>query len=264
MPSIDDTQLKYASQLQAWAASEMPDLFEGGGIVAKIIDQDADLALAEDSIAKLASNVEPTPQSLINFLATQRFRLEREGEIGYKSSQMDHVLQTRRGIPVSLALVAMCVSDRAGIRNAGVNFPGHFLIMLEHELVDPGLMSFIDFDALRRELASREMYLPEHVETCSHQQMIGRMLLNLQMLAMQYDDPVRALEFNDYFGIALPDAFQVPLARAEIWLTLRDSNAARESCDRALELTTDRLTRRIVEERIAALSHPQRPDDILN
>ncbi len=45
-----------------------------------------------------------------------------------RNSFLNEVLDRRTGIPISLAVIYLEVSRRAGLRVDGVNFPGHFLL----------------------------------------------------------------------------------------------------------------------------------------
>lgn len=53
------------------------------------------------------------------------------------NSNLIHVLEVKRGIPISLALIYMLVGNRLDLRIEGCNFPGHFLakIFQNDELV---------------------------------------------------------------------------------------------------------------------------------
>lgn len=57
------------------------------------------------------------------------------------NSYLPAVLETRRGLPITLCLVYKCVVERLGLRVWGVNAPGHFLAGVEIDgepmLVDP-------------------------------------------------------------------------------------------------------------------------------
>lgn len=43
------------------------------------------------------------------------------------NSNLVHVIETRRGIPISLACIYILVGERLGLKIEGCNFPGHFL-----------------------------------------------------------------------------------------------------------------------------------------
>lgn len=54
-----------------------------------------------------------------------------------RNSFLNEVLDRRKGIPISLAVIWMEVGRRAGIEVRGVALPGHFLVFAAGQLVDP-------------------------------------------------------------------------------------------------------------------------------
>lgn len=54
-----------------------------------------------------------------------------------ENSYLNRVLDTRRGIPISLSLVWIEVGRRAGIEVVGVGLPGHFVVYAAGQMVDP-------------------------------------------------------------------------------------------------------------------------------
>lgn len=81
----------------------------------------------------LALHAEPLVFSLADFLG---------GELGLTGvvrdyhaaahSDLVHVLDTRRGLPISLACLFMLVADRVNLPVEGCNNPGHFLAVARH------------------------------------------------------------------------------------------------------------------------------------
>lgn len=61
------------------------------------------------------------------FFGTLGFRGDDADYYDPRNSYVNDVLERRRGIPISLALVWMEVARRGGLRVEGVGFPGHFL-----------------------------------------------------------------------------------------------------------------------------------------
>jgi regulator of sirC expression with transglutaminase-like and TPR domain len=53
------------------------------------------------------------------------------------NSYLNRVLETRRGIPISLSILWMEVGRRAGLEMQGVGLPGHFVVYAAGQLVDP-------------------------------------------------------------------------------------------------------------------------------
>jgi regulator of sirC expression with transglutaminase-like and TPR domain len=102
-------------------------------------DLDVDGQLAR--LDKLAAGCdEPTLDGLTHRLFQG---LELQGDVEDYShpnnSLLDSVLDRRRGIPISLSVVAMEVGRRIGVSLDGIGMPGHFLV---RSRIDPGV--FLD------------------------------------------------------------------------------------------------------------------------
>jgi len=83
-----------------------------------------------DGLAKLyaESGYSVDPYGLGRFLFVgQAFRGMAEDYYNPLNSNLVHVIQERRGIPISLACVFILVGARSGLDIWGVNTPGHFL-----------------------------------------------------------------------------------------------------------------------------------------
>jgi regulator of sirC expression with transglutaminase-like and TPR domain len=112
---------------------------------------DADPAAAEAAIERLAASVRErarggSAKALVAHLHAVLFddagfqgNLEDYGDPA--NSYLPRVLETHRGLPITLSLVYKEVAERSGLRAVGVNAPGHFLAGVEVEgslmLVDP-------------------------------------------------------------------------------------------------------------------------------
>jgi regulator of sirC expression with transglutaminase-like and TPR domain len=71
----------------------------------------------------------PTRDGVMRFLTGEAgFAGDRSDYHRWENSCIDHVLATRRGMPITLAVVAIEVARRVGVRLAGVGMPGHFLV----------------------------------------------------------------------------------------------------------------------------------------
>lgn len=107
----------------------------------------------------------------------------------YANSLLPNVIDTRLGIPISLALIYILVGRRAGMSIDGVGLPGHFLVRHGDVIFDP-------FHAGRRVsveecvalLAQQNLVLTQlHLEPTTPRQMLGRMLTNLRYIATSTD-----------------------------------------------------------------------------
>ena len=100
-----------------------------------------------------------------------------------RNSFLNEVLDRRTGIPISLGVVYMEVARRANLHAEGINFPGHFLVRCQGQIIDAFHGAILSEDAcrvlLRRhegEDAALEPHLSGHA---SKRQILARMLVNL-------------------------------------------------------------------------------------
>ena len=113
---------------------------------------------------------------------------------------LNEVLDRRRGIPISLAIVVVEVGRRVGLEVAGLAFPGHFLVRY---VDNRGLLVLDPFDRghqlstedLRERLRAARGpgadVTAEDLEEASTRQVLLRMLTNLAILYDRNDDPMR-------------------------------------------------------------------------
>jgi len=106
------------------------------------------------------------------------------------------VMDRKKGIPITMALVYIEVARRAGIRSEGVNMPGHFLVRCLQDLhtdnpdegliVDPFHGGAILNEAECRKLLQPHMedeaFAPALLARATRRQILVRMLLNLKKL----------------------------------------------------------------------------------
>jgi regulator of sirC expression with transglutaminase-like and TPR domain len=128
------------------------------------------------------------------------------GELGFagnreqfddpRNSCLNEVMDRKKGIPITMALIYIEVARRAGIRSEGVNMPGHFLVRCLQDLHtdDPGEGLIVDpfhGGAILNEAECRkllqphmedEAFAPALLARATRRQILVRMLLNLKKL----------------------------------------------------------------------------------
>lgn len=127
------------------------------------------------------------------------------------NSYLDHVLQTRRGIPISVAVLWLELAAGIGLPVHGVSFPGHFLVKVvlpQGQIVlDPltgesfsasnlaeRLQPFWDSAGIAAEEAAP---LALYLQSASAREIIERMLRNLQEIhRTQQDWPLLVAVLN--------------------------------------------------------------------
>jgi len=106
------------------------------------------------------------------------------------------VLNSRRGVPITLALLYKAVAEGAGLTVLGVNAPGHFLVRVRCDnswiIVDPffgGQMLQRDeaFERLERVLQHPLPRTSAMLATPTHGQWLTRILGNLRQLFADHD-----------------------------------------------------------------------------
>lgn len=105
------------------------------------------------------------------------------------NSYLPAVLESRRGIPITLSLIYKVVGEQLGLRIEGVNAPGHFLARLR---IDDGMMLVDPFaggrlltpeEAIERiEEVTGRTVLPggRYLAIATHRVWLARVLVNLQ------------------------------------------------------------------------------------
>ena len=213
----DDASLPVLEAAVAVAQDESPDL-DVQGVLAQID------ALAERLRRRIPADAAPL----------QRLRLLNRyffGELGFagnvndyydpRNSYLPAVLETRRGIPLTLALLYIELGAQAGLQAQGVSFPGHFLVKVRlprgEVVVDPfsgQSLSREDLDerlqALRTErglVGDDEVPLGLFLQAAPPRDVVARLLHNLREIHRRADDRERLAAVLRRLVILLPEAW---------------------------------------------------------
>jgi len=119
---------------------------------------------------------------LTEYLHTElRFDGNTQDYYNHENSILPCVMESRKGLPLTLTLLYMFVGARAGISIHGVNLPGHFIARCGEIYFDPfhsgRVLSIADCADI---LARQEIELSdEHLENPDSRQIVARLLANL-------------------------------------------------------------------------------------
>ena len=160
------------------------------------------------------------------------------------NSYLNEVLRTRKGIPVSLAVVYADLAAHIGLRAQGVSFPGHFLVKLSlsgsrqggEVVIDPVSGQSLSREELDEMLgpykASRglvgdfEVPLGLFLQAAPPREVIARMLRNLKEIHSTAEDWPRLLAVMDRLVILLPQAHEERRDRALVSAELGHTESA--------------------------------------
>lgn len=134
---------------------------------------------------------------------SQKFRGDTENFYDPLNSNLIHVIEQRKGLPISLCALFMLVGSRVGIEVHGCNVPRHFLTRAEVNGEDLLFDCFNGGRVLTREERSelRDALSPNLVhllvESPSAGEIVLRVLNNLIAAYEQADEPAQALLMRD-------------------------------------------------------------------
>ena len=159
------------------------------------------------------------------------------------NSLLPTVLSTRRGIPLTLAMLYIEMATQIGLRASGVSFPGHFLVKLQmprgEVVIDPFSGRSLTREDLeerllpyrrqRGEVPDDEVPLGLYLQPARPRDMIARLLRNLKEIHRIAQDAPRLAAVLQRLVILLPDQAH---ERRELALVLaqlgRHEEASRE------------------------------------
>jgi regulator of sirC expression with transglutaminase-like and TPR domain len=153
------------------------------------MDVESELSKIDRLAEKISDHTLP---GVIQFLfQEQGFGGEKDDYYNPANSYIDQVLQRRRGIPISLAIIIIEVARRCGVPLFGVGMPGHFLVghrEAEGVFVDPFEGKIIDGSAARDlflVLHPGQEFRTEFLNETAPDVIVLRMLNNLRMIYLR-------------------------------------------------------------------------------
>lgn len=188
------------------------------------------------------------------------------------NSYLHRVLHTRRGIPITLAILYIELASQIGLTARGVSFPGHFLIKLRmatgrqqgEVVIDPFTGHSLSRDELDELLAPYkrnrglqgdfDMPLGLFLQAATEREVVARLLRNLKEIHRGAQDWRRLLQVQERLVVLLPQAWEERRDRGLAYADLGiDAAAARDLSD-YLEHAPDASDRALVAHKLAALS----------
>ena len=183
------------------------------------------------------------------------------------NSYLNAVLRTRRGIPISLAVLWMELAQGLGLHARGIAFPGHFMVKVSlpkgQVVIDP----FNGQSLSREELNERlEMYkrprglvedfdvpLGLYLQAARPRDIVARVLRNLKEIHASQNDWLRLIPVLDRLIILMPGAWVEYRDRGLAWAALGDAARAVDDLQGYLANVRDALDVDAISSRLAQL-----------
>ena len=183
------------------------------------------------------------------------------------NSYLHRVLHTRRGIPISLAVLWLELAQGLGLNVQGIGFPGHFLVQVTLDegrvVIDPFTGQSLGRGELRERIEefhpqlpytpSSDLPLALYLRPTSSRQILARMLRNLQDIHRTQEDWPRFIAVQDRLIVLLPRAWAEYRDRGLALARLGDTARARSDLTLYLLEAGEANDRDAVTQQLAAL-----------
>ncbi len=183
------------------------------------------------------------------------------------NSYINAVLRTRRGIPISLAVLWLELATGLGLKARGVNFPGHFMVKVNlpngQVVIDP----FTGQSLSREDLSERlepykrrnglvddfDVPVGLYLQAATPRDIVARLLRNLKEIHRTQEDWLRLIAVQDRLLILLPDAWTEYRDRGLAWAEMGDLRLAVNDLEVYVEHSDDTLDREAIAQRVQEL-----------
>ena len=183
------------------------------------------------------------------------------------NSYLNAVLRTRRGIPISLAVLWMELAQGIGLAVRGVAFPGHFMVKVNLPKGQVVMDPFTGQSLSREELSERlepfirhnglvddfEAPLGLYLQAAPSRDILARMLRNLKDIHSSQSDWVRVLAVQNRLIVLLPEAWSEYRDRGLAHAALGNSTQAVVDLEKYLICSQDALDLDSISERLSSL-----------
>jgi regulator of sirC expression with transglutaminase-like and TPR domain len=183
------------------------------------------------------------------------------------NSFLNVVLRTRRGIPISLAILWLELAQGMALQARGVNFPGHFMVKVNlpqgQVIIDP----FTGQSLSREDLSERlepfkrrnglidEFDVPVglYLQSAPAREILARVLRNLKEIHHSQEDWPRLVAVLDRLVVLQPEAWAERRDRGLAWAELDRADKAVPDLEAYLAQADDPLDADAIAERLSAL-----------
>lgn len=259
----DDDTLPLLEAVASLAQDEYPD-----GDVQQVLDSVDQLA------QRLRRRLSPDADALQRLRMLNQFFFKDLGFGGNVNHYHDpdnsylHVLlRTRRGIPVSLAVLWLELAQGLRLKAHGINFPGHFLVKVNlpagQVVIDP----FSGASLSREDLSERllpyqqsrgmvgefEVPMGLYLQSAAPRDILTRVLRNLKEIHRSQADVSRLLAVQERLVILLPDHVSEWRDRGLAHAELGNTRQAVADLEHYCAHTDDPLDRELMQQRLTAL-----------
>lgn len=196
------------------------------------------------------------------------------GELGFAGDKQDYylpdnsllnqVIDRRRGIPITLAIIYLKLAEAIGLDAYGIAFPGHYLVGV-HEtdndiIIDPfDQGQLLDQGQLRNMLQQLthtrpdEIVLEKNLQPASKSESVVRMLRNLKQIYIEAQKVELSLACIEMILSIIPEAPDELRDRGMIYQHIEYTQGAISDLTHYLQLVPDAEERSVIEALLESL-----------
>jgi regulator of sirC expression with transglutaminase-like and TPR domain len=183
------------------------------------------------------------------------------------NSYISAVLKTRRGIPITLAVLWLELASGLGLQANGVAFPGHFMVKVNLPKGQVVMDPFTGQSLSREELSERleplrhrsgladdfEVPMGLYLQAAAPREIIARMLRNLKEIHQSQQDWARLIAVLDRLLLVNPRSWPDYRDRGLAWAAQGQPRRALSDLEIYLAHAFDALDRQAILERVAEI-----------
>ncbi len=237
MPNFDKTPTPLDYFVSLVGSDEHFPLLEAAASIAQVDEPELDVEAVLEEVERMVDRVRSrmissaddlTRLAVLNhvFYKDMGFGLNANDYYAPRNSYVHEVLRTRRGIPVSLAVIWLEMAQELGLRAHGIAFPGHFLVKVALDsglvVLDPATGESLGIDhlserlepfrdeedqMLKPDLDEGETPLGLYLQNCPPRDVLTRMLRNLKEIYQTQQDWPACLAVLDRILELWPEAW---------------------------------------------------------
>lgn len=179
-----------------------------------------------------------------------------------KNSFLNDVIDSRKGIPISLSVIYLELAWRLGMSATGVGFPGHFLVRVleggQPFYVDPfyrgRIMTEGECVDFWNDISNGEMeFQDSFLSPLSKKQILNRMLRNLRSIYLEQQDFRKLVKILDKLIVLDPDHAEEIRDRGIVYYQIQAFRLALQDFETYLSMDPDAEEAEVIRQYVEIL-----------
>lgn len=251
------------------------DLCHAALLIAAELQPDLDIQRYQDELSTMAESIRNrTANAMDEQARIQELNAYFYGDLGFAGDKQDYylpensllnkVIERRRGIPITLAVIYLKMANAAGLDAYGIGFPGHYLLGVhgrhENIILDPFDQGQILTPGQLRNMLQQltqvpadDIVLEKNLLAASKSETVVRMLRNLKQIYIEAQKVELALSCIEMILSIIPETPDELRDRGMIYQHIEYTQGAISDLTHYLKLVPDAEERGVIEALLDSL-----------